>query len=122
MTNPTPKPSSDAVYEDRKAVVRAILNAESAALDARSAQLKALRLARDAAAGEIESAVVNQARPGAAPAKQAAQNGLTRSRLKKLRLGKKDQKPAPKSLAAKSRGPKTAQKKAWARIDKGPKH
>lgn len=49
MTLPKPRLSPERIHDDRTALVKEMVAKESAALDAKTARLKALRLARDAA-------------------------------------------------------------------------
>ena len=47
---PPVRPSPEIVYDQRKAMVKEMMDKESASLDAKTMRLKALRLARDAEA------------------------------------------------------------------------
>jgi hypothetical protein len=74
MTDPKPRLRPEAVYEQRTELVKQMLAKESAAQDAKTARLKALRLARDAALAE--SPAEAQSKPGAKPkAKRKRQPG-----------------------------------------------
>jgi hypothetical protein len=50
MTSPKPRtrPSHEALYEQRTALVKEMVGKESAALDARTAKLRAMRLEKEA--------------------------------------------------------------------------
>jgi hypothetical protein len=49
MVSTKPRASSERIYDERTAMVKELVAKESAALDARTARLKALRLAKESA-------------------------------------------------------------------------
>lgn len=72
MTNPKPRPNSETVYDQRTQLVKDMMSKESAAQDAKTARLKALRLEKEAAQAPPPAPVKSKPAPKAKAKKKPA--------------------------------------------------